>query len=308
MALARVFSTWGSAPRPVGSVMMIREDGHFEGSVSGGCVESDVQSEAQTVIATGNAAQLSYGVTNSQAWEVGLACGGKIEIYVELVTDRLGTQLTSISDTLTQRRPCALVTDITTHHSDLYLPPKDAVPSAVATFLAENKSGRADDTALFIHTFQPPLRLYIIGAVHITQALTSMATMLDMEVTVIDPRSAFANAARFPNITLDNRWPDEALQAARLDARSAVVTLTHDPKLDDAALHVALQTPAFYIGCLGSQKTQAARLKRLEKEGIATDTLTRIHGPVGLDIGSKSPAEIAASIAAELISVLRRGA
>ena len=157
----------------------------------------------------------------------------------------------------------------------------------------------------FLHAMAPPLRLFVVGAVHIAQALVPMASLLGYAVTVIDPRRAFLTGERFPDLAVTTEWPDDALAEARLDARSAVVTLTHDPKLDDPALRVALSSPAFYIGSLGSRRTHARRTDRLTEAGIASEALARIHAPVGLDIGAVTAPEIAASIVAELTSVLR---
>jgi len=160
---------------------------------------------------------------------------------------------------------------------------------------------------VFLHVFNPPLRLFIIGAVHIAQALAPMAAMLDYSVTVIDPRRAFSSPRRFDEIRVLDGWPDEALAAEAPDARSAVVTLTHDPKLDDPALRAALESDAFYIGCLGSRRTHGKRLERLAAAGFDDASLARLHGPVGLDIGASSPAEIATAILAEVTRRLRRG-
>ena len=157
----------------------------------------------------------------------------------------------------------------------------------------------------FLHVMSPPLRLFVVGAVHIAQTLVPMASLLGYAVTVIDPRRAFVTGERFPGVTVVTDWPDEALEAAGLDARSAVVTLTHDPKLDDPALHVALASPAFYIGSLGSRRTHARRIERLTGAGFTPETLAKIHAPVGLDIGAVTAAEIAASIAAELTAGFR---
>lgn len=160
---------------------------------------------------------------------------------------------------------------------------------------------------IFLNVFNPPMRLIIVGAVHITQALIPMATVAGFRVSVIDPRRAFANAERFPDVALSNDWPDEALADWGLDSRCALVTLTHDPKIDDPALETALKTNVAYIGALGSNKTHAARTDRLHKAGFGDADIARIHGPIGLDIGAKSPAEIAVSILAEIIQAFRRG-
>jgi len=162
------------------------------------------------------------------------------------------------------------------------------------------------DGPVFLNVFNPPLRLLIVGAVHIAQPLSRMAQTAGFAVAIIDPREAFGNAARFQDLDLINAWPDEALGQLAIDARTAIVTLTHDPKLDDPALNEALKTPCFYIGALGSRKTHDARLARLQKMGWARTDLDRIHGPVGLAIGARSPAEIAVSILAQMIDVLRR--
>ena len=163
-----------------------------------------------------------------------------------------------------------------------------------------------DGTPWFYNVFNPPLRLIIVGAVHIAQPLARMGLEAGYDVSVVDPREAFASAERFPNVTLISEWPDEALQNLELDARTAVVTLTHDPKLDDPALHVALKSTAFYIGALGSKKTQAARQQRLTDADFTDAEIARICGPVGLNIGAKSPAEIAISILAEVTQTLRQ--
>ncbi len=159
----------------------------------------------------------------------------------------------------------------------------------------------------FLHVFNPPLRLFVVGAVHIAQALAPMAAMLGYSVTVIDPRGAFASPQRFSGLRVLDAWPDDGLDSEHLDARSAVVTLTHDPKLDDPALAAALNSDAFYIGCLGSRRTHGKRLERLTAAGFDETALARLHGPVGLDIGASSPAEIAVSILAQLTQNLRHG-
>ncbi|MFO1188747.1 MAG: XdhC family protein [Alphaproteobacteria bacterium] len=170
-----------------------------------------------------------------------------------------------------------------------------------------NRSVETDQGTIFIQVFNPPPRLVIVGAVHIAQPLAPMAAMLGHAVTVIDPRQAFATLERMPGITIVSDWPDAAMAALAPDLRTAVVTLTHDPKLDDPALDVALRSKAFYVGALGSRRTHAARLERLAARGLDAAALARIRGPVGLDIGAVSPAEIAVSILAEMIQVRHRG-
>ena len=183
-----------------------------------------------------------------------------------------------------------------------------AVVEAARQALADDQSRtiEGEDGAVFLHVHSPPWRLLVVGAVHISQPLAQMAALAGYAVTVIDPRGAFATVERFPGVTVSDEWPDEALERLVPDKRTAVVTLTHDPKLDDAALAVALAGDAFYIGSLGSKKTHAARIKRLTMEGFDAAAIARIHGPIGLALGASSPAEIAVAILAQVIAARRR--
>ena len=184
---------------------------------------------------------------------------------------------------------------------------KNVILEAAHEALATDKACivTADDGEWFLNVFNPPLRLIVVGAVHIAQPLARIAALAGYDVTVVDPRTAFASEDRFPGVTLRTDWPDEAMAALKPDARTAVVTLTHDPKLDDPALAAALGSPCFYIGALGSRKTHGSRLERLRAAGFDDAGLARIHGPVGLSIGAKSPAEIAVSIMAQITEKLR---
>ena len=211
------------------------------------------------------------------------------------------------------KRPLVVVTEIDSGHqwAEIDGEPAPGVDAGVAE--AARRALRRDRSEVvevagaryFLHVMSPPLRLFVVGAVHVAQTLVPMASLLGYAVTVIDPRRAFVTVERFPDVTVVTDWPDDALAAAELDARSAVVTLTHDPKLDDPALRVALASPAFYIGSLGSRRTHARRIARLTDEGFTAEALGRIRAPVGIDIGAVTAAEIAASIAAELTSVFR---
>ncbi len=213
--------------------------------------------------------------------------------------------------------PAVLVTDLAT--GDQAIVTKDGPDGGLAlddetatlafTRLRSDKSGRLDAPKdnLFVQCHNPPLRLFIVGAVHIGQALAPMAATAGYAVTVIDPRRSFATGERFPGVELNSEWPDDALEMLKPDSRTAVITLTHDPKLDDPALHAALRSEAFYIGCLGSKRTHAKRLERLRDAGFTDTDFARIHGPLGLDIGAKSPAEIAVSALGQVIEVLRNG-
>jgi xanthine dehydrogenase accessory factor len=211
-----------------------------------------------------------------------------------------------------EHRTAALVTDLASGAQSLVidgavtgdLPVDAALQDAIAEALRHNRSRTAADGKLFIQTFVPPLRLAIVGAVHIAQALAPMAALAGYDVTVIDPRRAFASDERFPGVKVSTEWPDDGLAALKPDGRTAVVTLTHDPKLDDPALDVALRSPAFYIAALGSRKTHAGRIERLTARGHGADVLARIHGPAGLAIGAVSPAEIAIAVMAQMTAVL----
>ncbi len=205
-----------------------------------------------------------------------------------------------------ERRPTALVTDLDSGAQ--YLATFESAAGAIANAIATDKSEvlEIDGRRYFALVRNPPPRIIIVGAVHITQALAPMAAMAGYDVIIVDPRGAFTTPERFPGTTLSQDWPDDALNALLLDTRSAVVTLTHDPKLDDPALTVALRSPAFYIGSLGSRKTHAARVARLKQLGFGETDIARIHGPAGLDIGAQSPAEIALSVLAQLTAARHR--
>jgi xanthine dehydrogenase accessory factor len=187
------------------------------------------------------------------------------------------------------------------------LPLDHSLLAAVNTAVRDDRSATVDTAngPVFIEVFNPPLRCFIVGAVHIAQPLAQMAALAGYAVTIVDPRSAFASEARFPGVALSTEWPDDAFETLRPDRRTAVVTLTHDPKIDDPALTSALRSEAFYIGALGSKKTHAARCGRLSEAGFGDRDLARIHGPVGLSIGALSPAEIAVSILGQITAVLR---
>jgi xanthine dehydrogenase accessory factor len=277
MALATVVSTWGSAPRPRGSHMLVHEDGRFEGSVSGGCVESDILATAADVIAGAPAVVRSYGVEDAAAWEVGLPCGGRIDVLVQPVSD--AGFAPGLFDTIDAARGEGRSLDI-------------------ATDLDTGLSGAGGG---FVNRYDPPRRLLIVGAVQIAQALAGLAREMGIATVVIDPRGRFLTPERFPQVMLDDRWPDEAVKSLRPDAATAVVTLSHDPKIDDPALIAALAAPTGYVAALGSRRSQAARLERLAAAGVSPEDLARIEGPAGLDLGAIGPAEIALSIAASMV-------
>ncbi len=307
-ALATVVQTWGSAPRPAGSLLAISSEAELAGSVSGGCVESAVAAEALEALEDGACRILSYGVSDEEAFGVGLACGGEIRVMVEPIDVGQGPDhalLHSLAAARARREAVVYAVNTATWDRRLIGPnDEDPLSEMIDARRVTDKSGFADDWFLGIHN--PPLRLAVIGAVHIAQPLMQMARLAGYDATLIDPREAFAAQARFPGETIVHDWPDEALKSHGLDARTAVVTLTHDTKLDDPAIRTAISSPVFYLGCLGSNKTNGARTARLQEAGFTADQIARIHGPVGLDIGAKSPAEIAISIMAEMTDRLRR--
>lgn len=305
-ALATVIETWGSAPRQAGSQLAISGEGEMLGSVSGGCVEGAVITEALDALQDRKSRVLTFGVSDETAFAAGLACGGTIRVLVEPVGEGAEampeTMLADLVEARAAPRAAAIATNPVTWERGLVTPGAD--PAADARFKSD-RSGMEED-GRFIAIHNPPLRLIVIGAVHIAQPLLAIARTCGYAPTLIDPRAAFGSADRFPGETILDDWPDEALATLAPDARTAIVTLTHDPKLDDPAIRFALTSPAFYLGCLGSTRTHAKRVDRLTEAGFAPNQIARIHAPVGLDIGAKTPAEIAVSVMAQIIETLRK--
>ncbi len=273
------------------------------GSVSGGCVEGAVVEEALDALKDGKPRHLSFGVSDENAFAVGLACGGKISVLVEPVGGAIPeAMLAELVAARAARRALAYVVRPDGTGRRL----AGAEEPAIAARMRADRSGMEED-GTFVAIHNPPLRMIVVGAVHIAQPLVTMARLCGYDPVLIDPRASFGAEHRFPGERIVEDWPDEAMAALAPDARTAVVTLTHDPKLDDPALRVALTSPAFYIGCLGSTRTHAKRLERLRAGGVAEEAIARIHAPVGLAIGAKSPGEIAVSILAQITQVLRQG-
>ena len=292
VALATVISTWGSAPRPVGGQMAIDSNGEIIGSVSGGCIEGAVINEGINSINDGKLRIKDYGISNDMAWEVGLACGGELKILIQPLNleDKI---VYSIVENIKNREPTKLIINCLTgsRHID------NSMINQVSTYDKTKEE--------FIHVIDPKPRLFIVGAVHIAQALISLAKTADFEIILIDPRDHFATKDRFPNCKIINEWPDTALSNFILDKATHLVTLTHDPKIDDPALIYTLKKDIGYIGSLGSKKTHNKRCERLIDIGFCQSDLSKIHGPIGLNIKAKTPAEIAISIMAEIINFRR---
>ena len=290
VVLATVVQTWGSAPRKAGSHMAIREDGIFVGSVSGGCVEGEVIQRAIDGF-DGVGVLLDFGVTTEDAWEVGLSCGGEIQIWLEYVQVSILQELCSKID---QRIPCAIRLSLRTVEPMLVI---EGTTEGTHKSIID-----AQNDQVAIRAYYPSRRLFVVGAVHIAQTLTVMAQQVGYEVFVIDPRSIFLEKERWGDIERIDAYPEEVFEKWTLGCQDAVVALSHDPKIDDEALEIALGSDAFYIGALGSRKNHAARCQRLIDVGCnEEDVRTRIHGPVGLNIAAKTPSEIAVSILAQMI-------
>ncbi len=316
IALATVVRTEGSSPRPLGSRMAVTDSGQMTGSVSGGCVEGDVLREAQEVLATGGTKRLHYGAVEEGGWEVGLACGGEMDVFVE----PLAEVHRSLLDALRRDETVGLATRLDGSGHALAWPDgrlqgdRTMAPDLLALLdvdpfpvpVAELRSQPEGD--VFLEVFARPVTMTIVGAVHIAVPLVTMAQLLDFHVRLVDARRAFATRDRFPDVDeLVIAWPQEALSAETLRPRDALVVLTHDPKFDVPALEAALKSPVGYIGLLGSTTTQERRRAALRERGFEDHDLARIHGPVGLDLGGRTPEEIALSILAEIVKV-RRGA
>jgi xanthine dehydrogenase accessory factor len=299
--------------------MALTPDGKITGSVSGGCVEGAVFEEGVEALRIRRPKLLHFGVADETAWEVGLACGGSIEIFVKPLDMELFQSLRSV---LTEEDTAVLVTVVRGPDDllgrELLLKDDGSVIGAISDELNEQVLNLAretltqgeshhamlnEETEVFVEAILPPPTLIAVGGVHITIALMSLAKTLGYRTVVIDPRSAFGNEERFPNVDrLIQRWPDEAFQEIPLTRSTAVAMLTHDPKLDDPALKMALPSPAFYVGALGSKTTQAKRRQRLLEDGLTEKQLNRLRGPIGLEIGAGTPEEIALAIMAEVVA------
>jgi xanthine dehydrogenase accessory factor len=297
--------------------MAVCSTGTFVGSVSGGCVEAAVVDVARGVMADEGPRVVEYGVSDEDAWAVGLACGGAVRISVVPVGEPgIGdVVLDAVIRAREAQDPVVLATWLGTGAHVLLRPlagdddrrtPLEA--AAQEALLADRATLLTiEGSEVFLRPHNPPARVIVVGAAHVTQSLVPIATEAGFDVVVVDPRAAFASVERFPEVRLVRSWPAEALAELGLDHRTAVVTVTHDPKIDDPALLAALRAGPFYIGALGSRRTHASRLERLEAEGIDRAELARVHAPVGLDIGARTTQEIAVSIVAQIVQALRKG-
>lgn len=325
IALATNIQVEGSALRPAASKMAVTSTGDIAGSVTGGCVEGAVFDEAQAVIQTGQPRRLSYGISDETAWGVGLSCGGSIQVFVEsLGTSSWQALEAEIQRCLDEGQLAALATVVAgpgignklllwpdgRRAGDLGSPALNSQASALTSQcwktqapLLVSATGEFTRVELFVDVLTPLPRLVIIGAVHIAIPLVTIARAMNFRTIVVDARSAFATRERFPHADeLIVEWPASALEKLHLDAATYVVCLSHDEKLDNPALQVALASPVRYVGVLGSSHTHARRLAALREMGISEDSLKRIHAPVGIDLGARFPEEIALEIMAEMIA------
>jgi len=311
VAVATVVDTWGSAPVPIGGQLVIRGDGRFQGSVSGGCIEGDIIAEAEEVLAGGAPKVMAFGVADETAWRAGLPCGGQIKVYLERLEGEQGADV--LDRTLAAREGRkALV--MRTHLSDgtraMFERGAEAPPEIAERFrtgeskLVKDPSGD-ESRDVFLQAVLPAARVVIVGATHIGQVLVEIMNRVGYEAIVVDPRTAFASPDRFPNVKLMTEWPQDVVPKIGLDPYTAVVALAHVAHIDDEVLKLAMRADCLYIGALGSKRNHANRTKRLIEAGFTEEEIARIKCPIGVDIGAQTPPEIAVAVAAEIILALR---
>jgi xanthine dehydrogenase accessory factor len=316
VALATVVQTWGSAPRQMGAKMAVRGDMAMVGSVSGGCVETAVIEEALSSLKFKKSYLLNYGVSDDDAWEVGLACGGKIAVLVEpldakwwqiaadaVKNDKALTTITVIEGDCRGAKIAFNAAREIIYSNDLLSPEQQIV---LANAPLPEKSGRemVADMAVMVDKIIPRPHLVMVGGVHIAMPLQNFARTLGFRVSLVDPREAFATEERFPDVdTINHEYPDEALEALGINENTYIAILTHDPKIDDPALKAALAANPAYIGVLSSKRTHEKRVERLKEAGMDESVMARLHTPIGIDIGAKTPEEIALCVMAEIIAV-----
>jgi xanthine dehydrogenase accessory factor len=286
--LVTVVKTWGSSPRPEGAMLAVREDGHVVGSVSGGCIEDDIVDRTRREGQRATKCEVvTYGVSADEARRFGLPCGGTLQLVLEPLTRESGMR--------------ALLREVETGH--LVARKLDLASGFATLHPAQASDGLAFDGKVLRTIHGPRYRMLVIGASQLSKYLAQIAVGLDYQVTICDPREEYTETWDVPGVTLVRTMPDDTVQAMNLDERCAVVALTHDPKLDDLALMEALKSPAFYVGALGSRANNAKRRERLREFDLTDDEIARLHGPIGLYIGSRTPPEIAISILAEITAV-----
>lgn len=310
LAIARVVNTWRSSPRPIGSALIVTGSGEMIGSVSGGCVEMAVVKKALRVLENGQPELARFGVSDEDAWEVGLSCGGQLDVLIQPFPEALWKEM---DEMIKNDEGFVWVTDVRQDRQCLVKATGETVGDKLEKSLlneledaySQGESKLSDEAGFFIHVFpQKPLML-LIGSAHITVELTELAQIFGFQTLLIDPRNTFATSTRF-KIKPDSvfvEWPQEVLSNVKLDKNTYAVILSHDPKIDDEALKILLPSKVRYIGALGSKKTHSKRIERLKEYGFSEAAIDLIHAPIGIDIGSKLPREIALSVMAEIIRV-----
>lgn len=312
--VATVVGVERSAPRQPGSAMAVSETGEVAGSVTGGCVEPAVYIQAEEVLTGGPPRVATFGIVDDEAYEVGLPCGGSVSVFIEPLDHGL---VGEVAEAVREERPVAYLT--TVEGERLGGPrvigregePADAVEAAARPLLALGESGMIEVAGdrIFVSSFVPRPAMYVFGAIDFASALATVGHFLGYRVTVCDPRALFLTPARFPDADeLVTEWPHEFLRRAPVDERTAICVLTHDEKFDVPALRAALETPARFIGAMGSRRTTERRRARLLEEGVDERLLERVHAPIGMKIGSRTPEEVAVAIGAQIISVANRTA
>ena len=333
VGMGTVVATWRSAPRPAGASMLVGPDGTAVGSVSGGCVEGAVYEEAKDVVERGEPTLERYGVSDDDAFAVGLTCGGILDVFVEAISRESFPELGEVAESVDRHEPVAVVTVVKGPDDRigrrLVLWPDresgtlglqrldDAVAADARGMLAAGRTGmlhvghdgerRGDDLTLFVNSFAPPARMVVFGAIDFAAAVARVGAFLGYRVTVCDARPVFATPKRFPDAhEVVVEWPHRYLQAevdaGRLDERTVLCVLTHDPKFDVPLLEVALRIPVAYVGAMGSRRTHDQREARLREAGLSEAEIARLSSPIGLDLGARTPEETAVSIAAEIIA------
>jgi xanthine dehydrogenase accessory factor len=306
VATATVVKTERSAPRDPGAVLAVSERGEVAGSVTGGCVEPAVYEEAREVLAGGEPRLRAYGIADDEAFEVGLPCGGTVHIFVDLLErDLIPPLVTAIE----HERPVALEMKISGEGvgGKRLVALGDDGPAAELLTRGETAILDTDDGEVFVNSFAPRPNMYVFGAVDHAAAVAQVGRFLGYRVTVCDARAKFATRERFPDVDeLVVEWPDRFLAQAPVDERTVICVLTHDHKFDIPLLKVALETPAGYIGAMGSRRTNEDRADRLKAEGVTDEQLERVNAPIGLDIGSRTPEEVAIAVAAQIVDTFRK--
>ncbi len=318
IAIATVTETWGSSPRGVGSQMVVNSDGEMVGSVSGGCVEGAVVEGCLETMQTGVPQHLEFGVADESAWEIGLSCGGRIKIFVRLLNVEIFELWKKIWRQERKFLIATIVNDLgESKGSELIILENGEIiagsdcddnlkhPLSEARAIALGKSQLVrtkSGTEIFLNYISPPQTLIIVGGVHIAISLVSFAKKLGFRTIVIDPRKAFANQIRFNHADkIYADWPSAVLSELKISESTAVAVLSHDPKIDDPVLEIALRSSAFYVGALGSRKTQVSREKRLLEAGLKKEQVGRLHAPIGLNLGGHTPEQISLAIMAEIV-------